>query len=249
MFEMKRSRFTLIELLVVIAIIAILAAILLPALNSARSRGKTASCINNLKQMGTGLSMYLGDFNGNMPIHQNYVIPTAAPYECNWVTKDKYFVGIGLIAAQGYLGSGAASNANDINGQKRPAVLRCDFMLDSVRGGTWDAKANMCDYYYYRDNYGSQAYYSYDDSKTPQMCKANTGFTMRYDNLAGSMTMISCGSLYYNFTYKEGLHSGGLPALHVAGNVENHLFAEIDSSATDLVGRGRNALKAMDGRK
>jgi prepilin-type N-terminal cleavage/methylation domain-containing protein/prepilin-type processing-associated H-X9-DG protein len=79
----RRGAFTLIELLVVIAIIAILAAMLLPALSRAKERAHTAQCVSNLRQLGVAMQLYADDSDERLPA-ANGVVPWGSTNPVAW---------------------------------------------------------------------------------------------------------------------------------------------------------------------
>lgn len=151
------NSFTLIELLVVIAIIAILAAILLPALNSARDSSRKTKCIGNMKQIGIGILTYTGDFESWMP---NYESTYNASTESSWslnIPKLRYVdVSSGLsLNGSNYYDHGWVTSFGRSSVFVCPAISQADRSIWFVGGASNNrAVTNYCPTAPYGGKYG-----------------------------------------------------------------------------------------------
>ena len=91
----KTHAFTLIELLTVIAIIGLLAALLLPALNNAREKGRRVACASNLKQIGVAIQLYAGDYKNHTPTaayNWDTTLSPSRPMTWNYILVSRGYV-------------------------------------------------------------------------------------------------------------------------------------------------------------
>ncbi|MGN0873395.1 MAG: type II secretion system protein [Victivallales bacterium] len=114
------NRFTIIELLIVISIIAILAAMLLPALNKSKEKAHAVSCLGNSRQYSTAAMSYAGDYNGIIPVGGNAKFHPGIP---NWGRS-----GINVLEGSGYLKAPGIKNNYRFYG-----ILPCPAMFSYIR--------------------------------------------------------------------------------------------------------------------
>ena len=150
---MKKNQhaFTLIELLVVIAIIAILAAMLLPALSSARERARSAVCMSKLKNIGLAQLLYADDHKSSTAVSFHHSTEKEMARMCGYGSSCRIISGRhampNLLVCGGYMGFMPSADATNLKKSDMEPHFRCP--SDSVLFGTTSAAEN----YYVNTSY------------------------------------------------------------------------------------------------